>query len=105
MNTAHIFKSAAFNYNGIGIDLFDAHDDLGTFLGKVISCEEEAIYDAIKAYPTAIRVVYRGAAYPVFSAEERHLISIMRDQQCLISQCNYASSPFNKVLAKFLKSC
>lgn len=92
MNTAHIFKSAAFNYNGI--DLFDAYDDLGTFLGKVISCEEEAIYDAIKAYPTAIRVVYRGAAYPVFSAEERHLINMIRDRQCLIAQHNYASRSF-----------
>ena len=89
MNTAHIFKSSAFNYNGI--DLFDAYDDLGTFLGKVISCEEEAIYDAIKAYPTAIRVVYRGAAYPVFSGEERLLIDMIGDRQCLISQCNYAS--------------
>lgn len=89
MNTAHIFKSAAFNYNGI--DLFDAYDDLGTFLGKVISCEEEAIYDAINAYPTAIRVVYRGAAYPVFSTEEHLLIRMIGDRQCLIDQQNYAS--------------
>lgn len=89
MNTAHISKSAAFNYNGI--DLFDAYDDLGTFLGKVISCEEEAIYDAIKAYPTAISVVYRGAAYPVFITEERLLIDMIRDRRCVMQQINYAT--------------
>lgn len=92
MNTAHISKSAAFNYNGI--DLFDAYDDLGTFLGKVISCEEEAIYDAIKAYPTAIRVVYRGAAYPVFITEERLLIDMIRDRRCVMQQINYATRSF-----------
>ena len=92
MNIAHIFKSAAFNYNGI--DLFDAYDDLGTFLGKVISCEEEAIYDAINAYPTAIRVVYRGAAYPVFSAEERLLIDMIRDRRCVMQQTRYATRSF-----------
>ena len=90
MNTQTlIMKNAAFNFNGI--DLFDCYDDIGTFLGKVISSEEEAVYDAIKVYPTAIRAVHRGAAYPLYSAEERLLISMIRDRQCLMQQVNYAT--------------
>lgn len=89
MNTTNTFKDVAFNFNGI--DLFDCYDDIGTFLGKIISSEEEAVYDAIKAYPAAVRAVHRGAAYPVYSADERILISMIRDRQCLMQQVNYAT--------------
>ena len=89
MNTTHIFKNAAFNFNGI--DLFDCYDGIGTFLGKIISSEEEAVYDAIKTYPSAVRAVHRGAAYPLYSAEERNLIGMIRDRQCLMQQVNYAT--------------
>lgn len=89
MNKTHIFKNATFNFNGI--DLFDCYDDIGTFLGKIISCEEEAVYDAIKAYPSAVRAVHRGTAYPIYSADERILISMIRDRQCLMQQVNYAT--------------
>ena len=71
----------AVHFNARGALLYDVYDEVGHCLGKVVSSDDEALYEAIEAYPAAVRVVHRGDCYPCDSVKGRRLVQCVQAHQ------------------------